>query len=262
MEIAERVIVVTGAASGIGAAMARAFATEGAARLWLADIDGPGAEAVAAELGPTATGLAVDVSDETAVVALVEQASAGAPIDLFCANAGIATGAGLEAPDDAWNRIWAINVMAHVYAARACLPGWIERGRGHLLVTASAAGLLTNLGDAPYTATKHAAVGLAEWITITHGDAGVGVSCLCPQGVRTPMVMGGLDTDQQAAQVVELMGLIEPEQCAAAVVEGLRADRFLILPHPEVADYVTNKATDIGRWIGGMRKLQRFLDGR
>jgi NAD(P)-dependent dehydrogenase (short-subunit alcohol dehydrogenase family) len=201
------------------------------------------------------------VSDEAAVVDLVARATADAPIDLFCANAGIATGQGLEAPDAAWERIWAVNVMAHVYAARACLPGWRELGRGHLLITASAAGLLTNLGDAPYTATKHAAVGLAEWIAITHGDEGVTVSCLCPQGVRTPMVMAGLDGDQMAAQVVELMGLIEPDDVAAAVVAGLRDDRFLILPHPEVARYQQNKAGDPDRWLAGMRKLQRQLPG-
>lgn len=144
--------------------------------------------------------------------------------DLFCANAGIATGQGLEADRETWDRIWAVNVMSHVFAARACLPGWIEGGRGHLMITASAAGLLTNLGDAPYSATKHAAVGLAEWIAITHGDAGVGVSCLCPQGVRTPMVLGGLEGDLMAASVVEAMGLISPEECAAAAIEGLRAE--------------------------------------
>ena len=262
MEPTGATIVVTGAASGIGAALARAFAAEGAGRLWLADLDEAGAVAVADELGPTATGVGLDVADETAVAALVARVESEGPIDLFCANAGIATGSGLEAPDPAWQRIWDVNVMAHVYAARALLPAWIERGRGHLLVTASAAGLLTNLGDAPYTATKHAAVGLAEWIAITHGDAGVGVSCLCPQGVRTPMVMGGLEAEQMAAGIVELMGLIEPEACAEAAIEGLRADRFLILPHPEVAEYQRNKVTDPDRWLAGMRKLQRRLQGR
>jgi NAD(P)-dependent dehydrogenase (short-subunit alcohol dehydrogenase family) len=241
--------------------MARAFAAEGAARLWLADLDAAGAERVAAELGDAATGVGLDVADEAAVAALVGRVEDEGPIDLFCANAGIATGMGVDAPDAVWEQIWRVNVMGHVYAARACLPGWLERNAGHLLVTASAAGLLTNLGDAPYTATKHAAVGLAEWMAITYGDAGIGVSCLCPQGVRTPMVLGGLEDEQMAAGIVELMGLIEPEDCAAAVVEGLRADRFLILPHPEVAQYQRNKAEDPGRWIGGMRKLQRQLQG-
>ena len=262
MELAGANVVVTGAGSGIGAAMAQAFSAEGAAHLWLADLGAAGIEALAAELGDVATAVRCDVSDEAAVIDLAGRASEDAPIDLFCANAGIATGQGLDAPDAAWDRIWAVNVMAHVYAARACLPGWRERGRGHLLITASAAGLLTNLGDAPYTATKHAAVGLAEWIAITHGDEGVTVSCLCPQGVRTPMVMAGLDGDQMAAQVVELMGLIEPDVVAASVVEGLREDRFLILPHPEVARYQQNKAGDPDRWLAGMRKLQRQLPGR
>jgi NAD(P)-dependent dehydrogenase (short-subunit alcohol dehydrogenase family) len=253
-------VVITGAASGIGAAVARRFAAEGTDRLWLADL-GDGVDGVADEIGPAATAVRCDVSDEPAVRALVERASSDRPIDLFCANAGIATGQGLDAPDTTWERIWSVNVMAHVYAARACLPGWRAAGRGHLLVTASAAGLLTNLGDAPYTATKHAAVGLAEWIAITHGDEGIGVSCLCPQGVRTPMVMAGLDGDQMAAQVVELMGLIEPEAVADAVVKGLREERFLILPHPEVARYQQNKASDPDRWLAGMRKLQRQLPG-
>jgi NAD(P)-dependent dehydrogenase (short-subunit alcohol dehydrogenase family) len=255
-------VVVTGAASGIGAAMAEAFAAEGAARLWLADLDVSGAEAVARGIGEHALAVACDVADEESVADLVGRASADAPIDLFCANAGLATGRGLDAPVDVWDRLWAVNVMAHVYAARACLPGWRERGRGHLLVTASAAGLLTNLGDAPYTATKHAAVGLAEWIAITHAADGVTVSCLCPQGVRTPMVLGGLEGDQLAAQVVERMGLIEPEAVAAAVVEGLRDDRFLILPHPEVAEYQRRKAADPDRWLAGMRRLQGQLPGR
>lgn len=259
MELTGANVIITGAASGIGRAVAIAFAAEGAAQLWLADMNDAGTASLAAEIGANATAVHLDVSDEAATIALVERATAEAPLDLFCANAGIGTGLGLEAPDEVWSRMWSINLMSHVYAARACLPGWLARGQGHLMTTASAAGLLTNLGDAPYTATKHAAVALAEWISITHGDAGIGVSCLCPQGVRTPLVMGGLADDQMAAQVVELMGLIEPEQCAAAVVEGLRADRFLILPHPEVAEYQVNKVTDLGRWMGGMRKLQRRL---
>ena len=259
MELTGANIIITGAASGIGRALAVTFAAEGAAQLWLADMNDEGTESVAAEIGGTATAVHLDVSDEAATIALVERATAESPLDLFCANAGIGTGLGLEAPDEVWSRMWSINLMSHVYAARACLPGWLARGQGHLMTTASAAGLLTNLGDAPYTATKHAAVALAEWISITHGDAGIGVSCLCPQGVKTPLVMDGLADDQMAAQVVELMGLIEPEQCAAAVVEGLRADRFLILPHPEVAEYQANKLTDLGRWMGGMRKLQRRL---
>lgn len=261
MELAGANVVITGAASGIGAAMARRFAAEGASGLWLADLPGTSLEQVAAGIGPAAHPVVCDVTDESAVQALVGEASASAPVDLFCANAGIATAGDIEAPKEVWQQTWEVNVMAHVYGFRACLPQWRARGSGWFLVTASAAGLLTNLGDAPYTATKHAAVGLAEWLAITHGDEGIGVSCLCPQGVRTPMVTGGLDDGAEAARVVELMGLIEPEECADAVVEGLRDERFLILPHPEVRRYLANKTGDIDRWLGGMRKLLRQLRG-
>jgi NAD(P)-dependent dehydrogenase (short-subunit alcohol dehydrogenase family) len=261
MEPRDANIVITGAASGIGAALATAFAEAGAARLWLADLN-PHVHEVAAGLGPIATAVVADAAAEADVVGLVQQAATAGPLDLFCANAGIATGQGLSAPDEVWDRIWQVNVLSHVYAARACLDLWQRVGApGHLMFTASAAGLLTNLGDAPYTATKHAAVGLAEWITITHGDSGVGVSCLCPQGVRTPMVTNGLAGGELAAEIVELMGLIEPAECAAAAVAGLRANDFLILPHPEVGEYVKNKAADRPRWLGGMRKLQRQLLG-
>jgi NAD(P)-dependent dehydrogenase (short-subunit alcohol dehydrogenase family) len=174
---------------------------------------------------------------------------------LFCSNAGIGTGGGVETDNAAWQRTWDVNVMAHVYAARAVLPAMLERGEGYLLATASAAGLLTNLGAAPYSVTKHAALALAEWLAITHGDAGITVSCLCPQGVRTPMLLGGLD--QTAGAVVAAGGdLIEPEQVADAVIAGLAEERFLILPHPEVARYFQRKANDYDRWLAGMRKLQ------
>lgn len=261
MELAGANVVITGAASGIGAALAAAIADAGADHLWLADLDADGLDGVAAPLGDRASTRVVDVANEEQVRGLVAEASGERPIDLFCANAGIATGQGLDATTATWERIWSVNVLSHVFAARACLPHWLARGEGHLMITASAAGLLTNLGDAPYTATKHAAVGLAEWIAITHGDAGIRVSCLCPQGVRTPMVTGGLDSDLMAANVVEAMGLISPEACAAAAIEGLTADQFLILPHPEVAAFQANKAADPERWIGGMRKLQRRLLG-
>jgi NAD(P)-dependent dehydrogenase (short-subunit alcohol dehydrogenase family) len=163
----------------------------------------------------------------------------------------------VEAANEDWQRIWDVNVMAHVYAARAVLPGMLARGQGYLLHTASAAGLLTNLGTAPYSVTKHAALGLAEWLAITHGDDGINVSCLCPQGVRTNMVAAA--TGGTAGDVVVAQGLIEPEDVAEAVVEGLRAERFLILPHPEVLDYFQRKAADYDRWLGGMRKLQARL---
>ena len=243
----------------------------------VADVDAEGARAVAAELNDgedgseTTRALAVptDVSRESDVIALVgrTEESCG-PVDLFCSNAGIAIGGGAEAPDESWERIWRVNVMAHVHAARALLPGMIARGEGYLLNTASAAGLLTNLGAAPYSVTKHAAVGLAEWLAITHGDAGIKVSCLCPQGVRTPMLLGGLDPstaeggDQSllAGRVVVASGeMLEPEDVAEAVVEGLREETFLILPDPEVGEYFRHKAGDYDRWIRGMRRLQQRL---
>lgn len=248
MELQDKVIVITGAGSGIGAAMATRFAAESPRVIVGADLAG--------------ADRTVDVSDGAAVAELVRSVEAEhGPIDLYCSNAGIATGQGVEAADDVWQRVWDVNVMATVHAARALLPSVRARGEGYLLVTASAAGLLTNLGDAPYTASKHAAVGLAEWLAITHGDAGLKVSCLCPQGVRTPMLMGGIDAGENSAKVVEMMGIVEPSVVAECVVDGLRDERFLILPHPEVADYQANKAATPDRWLAGMRKLQRRLTG-
>jgi len=184
------------------------------------------------------------------------------PIDLFVANAGIATGTSEQGDDVTWDLIWDINTMAHVRAARALVPLWLERGGGYLLTTASAAGLLTNLGDAPYSVTKAASVAFAEWISITYGDRGIGVSCLCPQGVRTPLLFPPDEdgsTAVLAADVVRSMNIIEPEVVADAVAEGLADERFLILPHPEVARYAANKGANRARWIAGMRKLQATL---
>ena len=261
MELRGRVTVVTGGASGIGRACATRFAADGA-RVVVADLDLEGAQATASKIGGVAVG--VDVSSEPDVIALVEAAErAYGDIDLFFSNAGIGVSGGVEAANDDWQRIWDINVMAHVYAARAVLPKMLERGEGYLLSTASAAGLLTNLGALPYTVTKHAAVGLAEWLSITHGDAGIKVSCLCPQGVRTPMLLGGLQpkseggiSSQAADSVMAAGGMLDPEDVAEAVVAGIRDERFLILPHPEVADYMQRKAGDPERWLAGMRRVQ------
>jgi NAD(P)-dependent dehydrogenase (short-subunit alcohol dehydrogenase family) len=262
VELRDAVVVITGGAGGIGAALAHRFASEGARRLVLVDLDADRARAVAAAVGDVARGVGCDVSDPDAVAALVADVEADdGPIDLFCSNAGIATGEGVEASVDVWQRTWEVNVLSQVAAARALVPGWLARGGGYLLVTASAAGLLTNLGDAPYTATKHAAVGLAEWLAITYGGQGVKVSCLCPQGVRTPMLFGALSDGELAAEVVRSFGVIEPEVVAEAVVVGLRDERFLILPHPEVREYVVNKAADHDRWLAGMRKVQARLAG-
>ena len=192
---------------------------------------------------------------EQQIVALVARAQELGPIDLFCSNAGIATPGGVEVPDLEWTKIWEVNVMAHVWAARAVLPAMLARGEGYLLSTASAAGLLANIGAAPYSVTKHAAVALAEWLSITYGARGIRVSCLCPQGVRTNMVFSGLD--DPATKAVLLTGaVLEPEVVAEATILGLEQERFLILPHPEVQTYVERRATDHERWLASMRKLQ------
>jgi NAD(P)-dependent dehydrogenase (short-subunit alcohol dehydrogenase family) len=255
MELADKVAVVTGGGNGIGRALCRRFVAEGARGVVVVDRDADAVRAVADELGERALGLTADVAVEADIVNVVEHTEEHlGPVDLFCSNAGIGGGGGVEAPDEVWNDIWAINVMAHVYAARAVLPSMIARGDGYLLNTASAAGLLTNIGNAPYTTTKHAAVGLAEWLAITYGDRGIKVSCLCPQGVRTNMLLSA--PGDPSTEVVLAQGAIEPEELAEAVITGLRAETFLILPHPEVADYVRRKADDRDRWITGMRRLQ------
>jgi NAD(P)-dependent dehydrogenase (short-subunit alcohol dehydrogenase family) len=260
MDLRAKVVVVTGGGSGIGAAMARRFAAEGAEAVVVADLDHARAAAVAGEVGREgATGLATrtDVGSEPEVRSLVDQVlERFGRIDLFCSNAGVAFGRGLEASPKHWQLAWTVNLMAHVHAARAVLPAMLERGQGYLLQTCSAAGLLTNPGDAPYTASKHAAVGFAEWLAVTYGDQGIRVSALCPQGVRTPMLLGGLEEGNAAARAVRAAaGLLEPEEVAAAVVEGLAAERFLILPHPEVATYLQRKAADPDRWLAGVRRM-------
>ena len=263
MELRGKVAVVTGAASGIGRALATALARDGGAIVVAADIDAEGAEEVSSEIGirtsAASAGFGVDVTDESAVASLITRVEQGiGPVELWCGNAGISYSGGVELPDEEWTRIWQVNLMAHVIACRHLLPRWLDRGSGHLLVTASAAGLLTSLGNVSYAVTKHAAVALAEWIAITYADAGVRVSCLCPQGVRTPM------TEREGAlgvtQVKEL-GMIEPEEVATAVLHALRDDRFLVLPHPEVAVYEQRRSGDRQRWLDGMRKMQRNLMG-
>lgn len=257
MQLAGRVAVITGGAGGIGAALARRFATEKAEAVIVTDRDAGAAARVAESLGVPAEGLAVDVSVEEQLqelVAAVEQRYGR--IDLFCSNAGITAGAGVEAPDKLWSLAWSVNVMAHVYAARAVLPGMLARGEGYLLQTCSAAGLLTAVADAPYTATKHAAVGLAEWLAVTYGDRGIRVSALCPLGVRTPMLTEGLDADHLGARMVAASGaVIEPDDVAAAVIGGLAEERFLILPHPEVSTHMSRKAGDPDRWLNGIRGM-------
>jgi NAD(P)-dependent dehydrogenase (short-subunit alcohol dehydrogenase family) len=258
MELRDTVVLVTGGASGIGRALCQRFVAEGVRGLAVVDRQGEAASDLADELGPTAIGVAADVAREDDVITAVRATEDRfGPIDLLVSNAGIGTGGGVDAPNEAWQQIWDVNLMAHVYAARAVLPSMIARGEGYLLNTASAAGLLTNIGAAPYSVTKHAAVGLAEWLAITHGDQGIKVSCLCPQGVRTNMLLAG--ADDPAGAVVLAQGAIEPEEVAEAVVQGLRSESFLILPHPEVLTHFQRKAGDYDRWLGGMRKLQRRI---
>jgi NAD(P)-dependent dehydrogenase (short-subunit alcohol dehydrogenase family) len=254
MDLKSANVVVTGGGSGIGRALARRAAAE-AARVVVNDLDAAAAEEAAAEVG----GLAVpgDVSNAEGTEQLVSAARTEfGEIDLFCANAGVAPPGGVEAPDEAWAHAWDLNVMAHVHAARALLPGWLERGRGHLLATVSAAGLLTMLGAAAYSATKHAALAFAEWLSITYGDRGITVQALCPQGVRTDM----LERSGAAASLLLQDEAIEPEQVADAAMDGLRDGRFLILPHQEVGRYYAARATEPDRWLAGMRKLQRRID--
>ena len=257
MELKDKHVIVTGGANGIGRALCRRFAAEGARAVVVADLDGDGAAAVAGEIDGTVVRL--DVSVEQEVVGLVEQAvHANGPIDLFCANAGIITSGGLDDANEAWERIWGINLMAHVYAARTLIPTFVARGEGYLLHTASAAGLLTGIGQLPYSVTKHGVVALAEWLSITYGDAGVKVSCLCPQGVRTNMLMAGGVDDSNFL----LPGSKSPEEVAEVVVAGLHDERFLILPHPEVAEYFRRKAGDYDRWLKGMRRMQAAIASR
>jgi NAD(P)-dependent dehydrogenase (short-subunit alcohol dehydrogenase family) len=256
VELADRHVVITGAGSGIGRALARRIAAEGARAVVVADVDQHAAETVAEEIG----GLAVktDVSRDAEIRALVSQArDVNGAIDLFCSNAGVpGPGGGPETPDDQWQHTWEVNVMAHVWAARALLPEMLARGEGYLLSTASAAGLLTQVSAMAYSVTKHAAVAVAEWLAITYGDAGIKVSCLCPQGVRTPMLDGALEDPIGAAPLLA-GGLLEPEDVAEAVIAGIREERLLILPHEAVVGHMALKGSQPERWLAGMRRLVR-----
>jgi len=254
MDLRNKVAVVTGGSSGIGKALCERFAKEGARGVCVADLDEAAGRKVAESIG----GIFVrcDVSDEAQIKSLIAQTEERfGPIDLFCSNAGIFFtddgGLAAGASNEQWSKIWSVNVMAHVYAARALLPAMIARGSGYFLNTASAAGLLSQIGSATYSVTKHAAVAFAESLAITHGDQGIGVSVLCPQGVLTKMTAGQGDTPQAND------GMLQPEEVAQCVMEALAENRFMILPHPQVREYFQKKAGDYDRWVGGMRKFRR-----
>ncbi len=258
MQVRDKVVVVTGGANGIGKALCERFAAEGARLVAVADLEEDNANAVAQAIG--GVGFGVNVRDEAEIKAMVDdiQREHG-PIDLFCSNAGIIATDGepwwaTSAPNDTWQAMWDIHVMAHVYAARACLPVMLERGEGYFLNTVSAAGLLNQIGDAAYSTTKHAAVGFAEALAITHGDDGIKVSMICPQAVATRMI-----GDFEGGGSAGVDGVLTPADVAEAVIQGLDEERFMILPHPEVEQYRQNKAKDYDRWIGGMRKLRRHF---
>ena len=258
MDVAGKVIVVTGGANGIGRALCERFHAEGARKVVVADLEESNAQSVALTLRGDAFG--VDVRDESALAAMVAKVEADhGGIDLFCSNAGIIALDGepwwaTSAANETWQAMWDIHVMSHVFAARACLPGMLARGKGYFLNTVSAAGLLNQIGDAAYSTTKHAAIGFAESLAITHADDGIGVSALCPQAVATRMI--GDNGDGGTAGVD---GVLTPEAVADEVIKGLAEERFLILPHEEVEAYRQNKARDYDRWLGGMRKLRRNM---
>ena len=259
MQVKDKVVVVTGAASGIGKSLCERFAREGASAVVVSDIDEAGIDATVRDISDSTETLAIvtDVGNEEQVEDLVARSiKAFGQIDLFCSNAGIFTPGGEEVPTADWQKIWDINVMSHIFAARAALPDMLARGDGYLMNTASAAGLLSQVGSAPYSVTKHAAVGFAEWLSITYGNRGIKVSLLCPQAVRTKMTarVGG-------GGVAGLDGMLEPDQLAQTVIETLAEERFLVLPHPEVLTYMQRKAGDYDRWLGGMRRLhEQFGD--
>ena len=256
MELKDRIVVVTGAAGGIGSACARRFADEQPALIVCADLDQVGAEAVAASINAkagreVAVGRGCDVGREQSVKALIDEiASSHGVIDLYFANAGIAVGAGPEAPDEVWDRAWRINTMAHVWASRHLLPAWLARGEGYLVTTASMAGILTTLGDGAYAATKHAAVGFAEWMAITYKADGIRVSCLCPGGINTPMLIGSIGDAEKASALIGGGDVKEPAEVADIVVAGIRAEATLLMTHPDMKTFMERKVADHTRWVG------------
>ncbi len=262
MELAGTVSIVTGAGSGIGEAIAKAFVAEGAKHVVVADVNERNAQRVADEIGAAASAAAFDVADEADVRQVVaDTENARGPVDVFVSNAGYGLGGGLELPDEEWTRMMDVHVWSHLYAARAVVPAMAERGNGYILNTASAAGLLTQMDSGPYAVSKHAAVAFAEWLSINYGDQGVKVSVLCPQAVRTNILGDRGDFADAGARQAGQDGLLEPEDAATACVEAMRDERFLVLPHAEVETYFQRKAGDYDRWLNGMRRFRRRLFG-
>lgn len=265
MQIEGKVVVITGAGSGIGRALAQQFADAGASVV-AGDIDAVGASATAAGIGGRAVGVGADAASVAGIATLLDAArNAFGPVDIYVANAGVIGASGLGADDD-WDRVLEVNLRAHIRAADALLPDWISRGRGYFVSVASAAGLLTQVGAAGYAVSKHAAVGFAEWLSITHGDNGIGVTCVCPMGVATPLLDAITDSEDATARVaatsITTAGeVLSAEDVAAATLDGIREDRFLVLPHASVLDMYRGKGTDYDRWISGMRRYQRALGG-
>ena len=270
MQIEGKVAIVTGAGAGIGAAIAQRLVEHGA-KVTVSDINGETASLTAAQLNRirigSAIGVGSDAADETALRALIERTErAHGPVDFYFANAGVGLGAGLEAADSAWDTAWNINTMAHVRAARLLVPGWVDRGAGYFFSTASAAGLLTQLGSPTYAVSKHAAVGFAEWLRVTYGDKGVRVSCLCPMGVNTDLLNAGYDAPDEASRIgaraVSSSGtVLEPLDVADMVIDAVGDERFLVLPHPEVLKFYRHKGADYERWIASMQRYRASLGG-
>lgn len=257
MQLKDSIIVVTGAGSGIGKALVKKFIGEGAKAVVAVDIDAGAVETTAEEFGCLA--MSADVTQEQDIIHIIEDTERDiGPIDLFCSNAGVITGASEQSPNEEWQFIWEVNVMSQVYAARHMVPRMIQRGGGYLLNTASAAGLLNQIGVAAYGTTKHAAVGFAEWLALTYAHQGIKVSVLCPQAVRTAMTA---NVDDKGTRAASGDGMMEPDQLADIVVEHLHRDAFLILTHDEVKVYMQRKASDYDRWIAGMNRLLQKLIG-
>jgi len=261
MDIHNTTIVVTGGGSGIGEGLCRRFKQEGAKNIIVADIVESDAQRVASEIGGIPR--TIDVTDESQIQALIQKIETDiAPIDIFCSNAGILCtdpDHAASSPNEDWDRLWKVNVLAHVFAARHMLPHMLKRGNGYLLNTASAAGLLSQLGSAPYSVTKHASIGFAESLAIAHGDQGIKVSIICPQAVRSKMT---LDIDTGLAKSAAGDGVLEPEQLAETVMQGIKEEQFLILPHLIVETYMKRKTDDYDRWLSGMRRFKNMLESQ